>query len=78
MAEAIANHRLRFGDRRVMLIVGVFHVERDGGTKMKLRQRRPGDRIATIAYRSVEDIAADFDADDRGAADVVIYGLKTD
>lgn len=78
MAESIANHRKRFADRRVMLVVGVFHVRDDGGTELKLRERRPRDRVVTVAYRGVGDLTTGFDPDDRGAAEIVIYGLKTE
>lgn len=78
MAESIANHRKRFSDRRVMLVVGVFHVRDDGGTELKLHERRPRDRVVTIAYRGVNDLPRGFDPDDQGAAEIVIYGLKTE
>lgn len=78
MAESIANHRKRFADRRVMLVVGVFHVRDDGGTELKLRERRPRDRVVTIAYQGVNDLPTGLDPDDQGAAEIVIYGLKTE
>ena len=34
-----------------MLVIGSFHVAHDGGTRQKLRSRRPNDTILTIIYR---------------------------
>lgn len=78
MAETIANHRARYGDQRVMLVVGVFHVQCGGGTALKLRERRPHDRIATIIFRATTDLADGFQPGDRDAGDVVIYGLSSE
>jgi uncharacterized iron-regulated protein len=76
MAESVANVRDRFPTHRVLLIVGSFHVAHDGGTKLKLRRRRPHDRLFTIAYRANPDGQFEFREEDRGAGDVVIYGLS--
>ncbi|MBX3396847.1 MAG: ChaN family lipoprotein [Phycisphaerae bacterium] len=81
MAEAVADYRGRYADRRVMLVVGVFHVEHEGGLQVKLRERRPNDTLLTIVFRGVQKFA-DFDPEDMGAGDIVIYGMtpppKTD
>ncbi|MEK6644826.1 MAG: ChaN family lipoprotein [Planctomycetota bacterium] len=76
MSEAVAIHRGRFPDRRVMLVIGGFHVQSNGGTQVKFRQRRPNDRVMTIVYRGVEKTPLRFDESDRGAGDVIIYGVK--
>ena len=75
MAEAVANHRARHERSRVMLVVGSFHVQFEGGTLVKLRQRRPDDAVRTIVYRTSPDTRFEFQEDDRGAGDIVIYGL---
>lgn len=75
MAESIANFRDRFPRRRVMLVVGGFHVASNGGTAQKLRRQRPNDQLFTIVYRDDPDGQFAFDEQDRGAGDVVIYGL---
>jgi uncharacterized iron-regulated protein len=75
MAEFVARHREANPRRRVMLVVGSFHVSYDGGTKGKLAARRPGDRLFTIVFRGTSDTALPFDADDRNAGDVVVYGV---
>lgn len=76
MAESIANYRERHPHHRALLVVGSFHVEREGGTVVKLRQRRPEDALMTIVYRAQENGQFAFDEEDHGAGDVVIYGLK--
>ncbi len=76
MAEAIALHRGRFPERRVMLIVGAFHVASEGGMWTKLRQCRPEDAVLTMVYRGTSKTPLAFDDADRGAGDVVIYGVK--
>lgn len=74
MAEAVADYRGRYAERRVMLVVGVFHVEHEGGLQVKLRQRRPNDTILTIVFRGAQKLA-EFDEEDSGAGDIVIYGM---
>jgi len=75
MADSIADVRDRFPRRRVMLVVGGFHVAHNGGTAQKLQRRRPEDKLLTIVYSDNPDGQFTFDAEDRGAGDVIIYGL---
>lgn len=75
MAESVANFRSRHPLTRVMLIVGSFHAAFEGGTYVKFRSRRSGDDVLTIVYRTSPDPGFGFDEDDRGAGDIVIYGL---
>ncbi len=75
MSDAIANYRRRYPRRRVMLVVGGFHVENEGGTYRKLRAKAPRARVVTLAYRSRPDGRFAFDDEDRGAGDIVLYGL---
>ncbi len=75
MAGSVASFRDRFPRHRVMLVVGGFHVAHNGGTAQKLQRRRPEDKLLTIFYRDNPDGQFTFDAEDRGAGDVVIYGL---
>lgn len=75
MAESLANFRTRFPSHRVMLVVGVFHVKHDGGTKVKFQQRRPRDRVCTLVYEGTEDGRLKFDPEDRGGGDIVLYGI---
>lgn len=76
MARSVATQRDRHPERRVMLIVGSFHIEREGGTQVKLRRLRPADRVLIIVYHGKTDTPLKFDEADRDSGDVVIYGLK--
>ena len=75
MAESLANFRATYPERRVMLIVGRFHVEHDGGTLVKFRQRRPQDRTCTVIYSGRPDGHFALDLDDAGGADIVVSGI---
>ncbi len=76
MSEALAIHRARHPDRRVMLVVGCFHVEKNGGTQVKFRQRRPNDRVLTVVYRGLPTPPLRFDDEDRNAGDIILYGIS--
>lgn len=75
MAESVSRFRTTFPNRRVMLVVGSFHVSNKGGTLIKFRQRRPRDRVLTIVYTAQSDGAFELSPEDREAADVVIRGV---
>ena len=76
MAESIAAFRRTHPRRRMMLVVGAFHVTNDGGTTIKLFNRCPDDDVLTVIYRASADGQFAFDEDDRGRGDVVIYGIS--
>ena len=73
MADSIARG-MRDGARKVVHLVGRFHVEREGGTVIELRERTPGARILTIVMS--RDDALTLRDHDRGLADIVIYTGK--
>jgi uncharacterized iron-regulated protein len=75
MAESVAAYRAEHLDRRVLLLVGKFHVASEGGALVKVRKRRPDDRILTIIYNSTSSTPLKFDEENRGAGDVVIVGI---
>jgi uncharacterized iron-regulated protein len=75
MADALVNFRERFPKHRVMLVVGGFHVQHDGGTAAKFRTRRPHDRVCTLAYSAATDGRLALDQDDRDAGEIVLYGI---
>ncbi len=75
MADSVAQFRETFPAYDVLLIVGTFHVEQEGGTYLKYRQRRPNDRVLTVVYRGVTDGEFELADDDRNAADIVVYGM---
>ena len=75
MAESVAGYRADHPDRRIMLVVGKFHVASEGGTMVKVKRLRPNDRILTIVYHGTSSTPLKFDEADRGAGDVVISGI---
>ncbi|MCE2883498.1 MAG: ChaN family lipoprotein [Planctomycetaceae bacterium] len=62
------------GAPKVVLCAGCFHVERDGGTVLQFEARRPMDRVLTVTV--IDDSSAVLREQDRGAADIVIYGFR--
>ena len=76
MAESIAAYRTLHDDRHVLLIVGAFHVPNDGGTTIKLFKRCPDAEVLTVQYATNPDGQFAFDENDRGRADVIIYGIS--
>lgn len=76
MSRSIAAQREQNPDRRVMLIVGCFHVEREGGTQVKLRRLRPADRVLVIVYHGKSETPLKYDPEDRDCGDFVIYGIR--
>lgn len=75
MSDWVARARTENSRQRIMLVVGCFHVEQNGATAAKLRQRRPDDRIVTVVYRSSPIGPFAFAEKDRGAADIILYGV---
>ena len=72
MGASAARARER-GAPKVVLCAGCFHVERDGGTVLQFEARRPRDRVLTVTV--IDDSSAILRDEDRGAADIVIYGF---
>jgi uncharacterized iron-regulated protein len=70
MAGSIARV-LDEGARKVVHLVGEFHIAYDGGTLQYLRRRKPDLTVCTISMLPVT--APAFRAKDKGRADVVIY-----
>ncbi len=72
MAESVAAASAA-GHRPVVLVVGQFHTDFDGGLVQALRLLRPSARIVTASFRSetAHDAAA-LAEEDRGRADFVI------
>ncbi len=69
IARAIDNPDLP--SRPVVLIVGKFHTDHDGGLPQALRAIRPGTRTFTLSMEFGE--AQPLNNDDRGQADAIIY-----
>lgn len=69
MAEAVTDWREAHPDTSVLLIVGGFHVGHQGGTVVKIRSRRPNDRVFTVVM-GVMAPPLTFESDDQGVGDV--------
>ncbi len=61
------------GAKKVVVCAGCFHIERDGGTVLQFRARRPGARTLTISV--FDESSPRLRSEDRDAADIVIYGV---
>ena len=70
---ASAAKALAAGAPKVVVCAGCFHIERHGGTVLQFLARRPGGRALTITV--VDDSSPELRSDERGAADIVIYGF---
>jgi uncharacterized iron-regulated protein len=70
MADSVAREMDR-GGRPVVLIVGRFHTDHDGGLVQALRHMRPGAKIVTIS--SVNEWAKELGEDEKGIADFVVF-----
>ena len=71
---ASAARAREHGAPKVVLCAGCFHVERDGGTVLQFEARRPTDRVLTVTV--IDDSSLMLRDEDRGAADIVIYGFR--
>ena len=72
MAEAAADFREAHPDRRVLLVVGGFHVAGKIGLITSYLERRPDDRAAVLLMDQVEEGPLEFTADDAGEADLLL------
>ena len=70
---ASAANALAAGAPKVVLCAGCFHIERSGGTVLQFLARRPGARALTVTV--VDASSAELRGEDRGLADIVIYGF---
>lgn len=70
MAESVAG-ALAAGQRPVVLVVGRFHIDNQGGTLLALRGMRPGAKIVTVSF--VDEWSSSLREQDRGRADFVVY-----
>lgn len=70
MAESVARASAA-GSAPVVLVVGHFHVDFDGGLVQALRELRPGVRVVTVSFAAAS--APGLREEDRNRADFVIY-----
>ena len=72
MAEACADMRTADPDRRVLLIVGAFHVMRGAQTARKFRERRPDDTTLVLAARIQQSEPFAFEEGDAEMGEFVL------
>lgn len=70
MADSVAR-LISTGRRPVVLVVGRFHAEFDGGLVSRLRDLSPGAGVLTIVV--VDSAAASLADEDRGRGDIVVH-----
>jgi len=70
---ASAAQALAAGAPKVVFCAGCFHIERSGGTVLQFLARRPGAKALTVTV--VDDSSPELRDEDRGLADIVIYGF---
>lgn len=70
MSESVIR-ALREDQEKVVLLVGQFHSDYNGGTMQELRRRSPTSRVMNISM--VPRGATEFNEEDEGRADIVIY-----
>lgn len=70
MADSVAK-ALASGRRPVVLVVGAFHVEWNGGVPQMLARYAPDAKVFTLS--AVERAPAAFSAEDRARADALVY-----
>lgn len=74
MADSI-DRTLDLGAKRVVHLIGGFHIEYEGGTVLELKARRPQTRILTVSL--VPTDSRFLREEDHEMADVVIYTGST-
>ena len=70
MADSVAR-TMDGGNYPVVLVIGQFHTDFEGGTTSRLRELRPGARLMTISVQPVWSL--ELREEDRDRADAVIY-----
>ncbi len=72
MADSVAQ-LARAGRAPVVLVIGRFHTDFEGGTVTALQDLIPGKRIATLSFADRDLGLLGLHEEDRGIADFVIY-----
>lgn len=70
MADSVAR-AMDLGFGPVLLVVGQFHTDYEGGLAQRLAIRRPGARVLTISL--VDEVSGELREEDADRADVVVY-----
>lgn len=70
MADSVSR-AVNEGGKPVLLVVGRFHVDKEGGTVLALRKINPGVHAVTVSF--VNDWSTSLADEDKGRADYVVY-----
>jgi uncharacterized iron-regulated protein len=70
MADSVVG-AMDSGSYPVVLVIGQFHTDFEGGTTARVRQLRPGARVMTVSVQPVWSL--ELREEDRDRADAVIY-----
>jgi uncharacterized iron-regulated protein len=72
MGEAVARARTEHPERRVLLVVGAFHVQGRLGTASAFSKRRPQDVVRVVAMTTREPGKPAFTPDLKGEGDLLL------
>jgi uncharacterized iron-regulated protein len=72
MAASIAEFKSGHPDHLVVLVVGVFHVQRHLGTVTAYLERRPEDRVQVLSMMQIEQGELVFGDDHRDEGDAIL------
>ncbi len=70
MAESVVR-LVSSGRTPTLLVIGRFHIDKEGGTVLAVRAMRPGTRIVTVSF--VDAWSEKLREEDLGRADFVVY-----
>lgn len=70
MAESVVRS-VSGGRTPTLLVIGRFHIDKEGGTVLATRAMRPGTRIVTVSF--VDAWSESLREEDKGRADFVVY-----
>ncbi len=70
MSESV-DRGIRAGSQPVVLVVGRFHIDSQGGTLLALRQQHPG--VTTVTVSFVNEWGEALGSEDKDRADFVVY-----
>ena len=73
MAASVVESLDRPGTDRVVLLIGRFHSDLEGGTIIEIRKRRPGSNILVVSCVRTSSPGRELASEDLGRGDIVVY-----
>jgi uncharacterized iron-regulated protein len=73
MAASVVESLDRPGTDRVVLLIGRFHSDLEGGTIIEIRKRRPGSKILVVSCVRTPSPGRELASEDLGRGDIVVY-----